>query len=106
MDWTNTEIHDHPDTTVASLTTFDNPQDASPSIVIAMAIAELEDTPPSKTEFTLTDEIDPDALDDIVTDDAHNVTVEFTVDDYIIVAQSNGMVQIRTIEEGDQSTPS
>lgn len=99
MDWTTNERRDRLDTTVASRTTFNAPYGAPPSIAIAMALAELEGTPPSQTGFTLTDEVDPDTLDDLVTDDTDDVRVEFTVDDYLIVAQSNGRVQIRAIEE-------
>lgn len=106
MDWTTTEIHDCPDTTIESLVTVDNPRDTPPSLIIAMTLAKLEDTPPSETDFTLTDEVDPDALDDLVTDDTLDVKVEFTVDDYLIVAQSNGLVQIHSVEKGGQSAPS
>ncbi|NHN57857.1 MULTISPECIES: HalOD1 output domain-containing protein [Halorussus] len=99
MNPTDTESRDRRDATVVSRTTFNDPRGAPPSIAIAEALAELEDTPPSRTDFRLADEVDPDALDDLVTDDPLDVRVEFTVDDYLVVVQSNGMVQIRTVEE-------
>ena len=99
MNWITNNIDDVSDTTVTSRTTFDDPRDAPPSVTIAMALASLEDTPPSRTNFALIDEVDPDALDDLVTDDTHDVRVTFTVDDYVIVAQSNGTVKIHSVEE-------
>lgn len=85
--------------------TFAVSQGPRPSVAIAMALAELEDTPLSQTTFTLADEVDPDALDDLVTDDSPDVTVAFTVTDYHIVAHGNGRVEIRTVEEGSTSPP-
>ncbi|WP_170977488.1 HalOD1 output domain-containing protein [Halorussus salinisoli] len=99
MDWNNTGRRDRADTTVRSRTTFNDSQGTPPSIAIAMTLANLEDTPPSQTSFTLADEVDPDALDALVTGDIHDVEVTFTVNDYLIVAQSNGRVQIRDVEE-------
>ena len=99
MNWTNSELHDRADTTVTSRTTFDDPRGAPPSIAIVTALAGLEETPPSRTDFTLADEVDPDALDDLVTGDTPDVRVEFTVGDYLVVVQGNGMVQIRTVGE-------
>lgn len=99
MDWTTNDIDDRSDTPPAPRTIFTDLRDPPPSIVIAMALAKLEDTLPSQTNFTLANEIDPDALDDLVTDDTYDVKVTFTVGDYFIVAQSNGRVQIRDIEE-------
>lgn len=99
MDWITDVINDRPDTTVASRTTFDDPRGVSPSIAIATALATLEDAPPCRADFTLTDGIDPDALDDLVTDDVHDAMVAFTMDDYVVVAQSNGRVEIRASEE-------
>ena len=99
MNWNNTERHDRSDTTVASRSTFNDPGGPPPSIAIAMALANLEDTPPSQTTFTLADEVDPDALDDLVTGDFHDVEVTFTVGDYLIIVQSTGRVQIRDLEE-------
>jgi hypothetical protein len=64
-----------------------------------MALADIEDRPPARTKFTLADAIAPGALDDLVTNDTHDVRVEFTVDDYLVVARSNGTVQIREVEE-------
>lgn len=83
--------------------TFSVSRGPRPSVAIAMELAELEDTSLSQTTFTLAEEVDPDALDDLVTDDTHDVTVAFTVDDYRIVAHGNGRVQIRTVEEGSTS---
>lgn len=99
MDWTTNDINDRAGTTVASRLTFSEPRGPPPSIVIAMALAKLEDSPQSQTDFTLADNVDPDALDDLVTDDTRDVRVEFTVDDYLIVVQGNGMVQIQDIED-------
>lgn len=102
MDWIRTEIHDRSDSTDASRTTCVELRGAAPSTAIAMALAELEGTPPSLTGFTLADEVDPDALDDLVTTDG--VRVEFTVDDYLVVARGDGTVQIRTAE-GEEGSP-
>lgn len=99
MDRTNNDINDPDDTTVASRLTFNDPQGPPPSIVIAMALAKLKDTPPSQADFTLADNVDPDALDDLVTDSTRDVRVEFTVEDYLIVAQGNGIVQIQDAED-------
>lgn len=99
MDWTPTDIIDRPDTTVASCTTFTDTQGASPSIAIATTLASLEDTSPCRTDFRLADEVDSDALNDLVTDDDHDVMVAFTIEDYIVVVQSNGRMQILATEE-------
>lgn len=99
MNWNNTNIHDLSNTTVVRNTTFNDPPVESPSLAIAMALAALEEKPPSQTTFTLADEVDPDALNDLVTTETNDVGVTFTIDDYLIVAQSNGRVQIRTVKE-------
>lgn len=102
MDWIHTEIHDRSDAADPSRTTSVDQRDAAPSTAIAVALAELEETPPSRTEFTLADEVDPDALDDLVTTD--DVRVEFTVDDYLVVVRGDGTLHIRT-SEGENGSP-
>lgn len=95
----NNNINDRANTTVASRLTFNDPRGPPPSIVIAMGLAKLNATPPSQTGFTLADNVDPDALNALVTDSTRDVRVEFTVEDYLIVAQGNGIVQIQDVED-------
>ena len=95
MDESDNRTNDHGNTSVKYRTSFNDSQDGPPSIAIATALASLEETPPSATDFTLTEGVDPDALDTLITDDAHDVVIAFTIADYIVVVQSNGAVEIR-----------
>ena len=99
MDESDNKINDRHNTSIKYRTTFNDSQDASPSIAIATALATLEETPPSATDFTLTEGVNPDALDNLVTDDAHDVSIAFTIADYLVVVQSNGTIRIGDVDE-------
>ena len=88
------------DTTLKTVnrTRFDEPHGAPPSVTIATGLATMEDVPPHETDFALADEIDPDALDELLTEEADDVAVTFTIDSYRVHAKSDGMVEIQVDE--------
>lgn len=83
-----------PETTVEYRTVFDETRGPPPSIAVAMALADLEDAPACRTDFTLAATIDPDALDDLVTG-THDARVTFTIQNYLVVVQGDGRIRIR-----------
>lgn len=96
MNWDNQ--HGPPPTVVAHRTQFEDTRGPSPSVAVATALADLEDTPAYQTDFRLADTIDPDALDALVTA-THNIRVTFPFQNYLVVVQGNGRVLIRRGEK-------
>lgn len=95
MDWLQIPQDDTTNATTPYRTKFNDPHGEQPCIAIATALARLEETRPGQTNFVLADEIDADALNDLLTVEANDVTVTFTMDDYRVVARSNGKIEIR-----------
>lgn len=79
-------------------TTFSGSHSEQLSITIATALAKLKETPPTKTDFMLANVVDPEALDEFVTDGGQDVLVAFTIDDYHVITDSSGKVQIQSLE--------
>ena len=76
-------------------TKFNDPHGTLPSVTIATALASVENTPPYETDFSLADEIDPDTLDELLTNGPEDVEVTFTIEDYRVIAHGDGMVKIQ-----------
>lgn len=86
------------DTTVKQRTVFDAGCGPPPSVIVATALADLDDDPAWQTDFTLADTIDPDALDDLVTA-TRGVRVSFPIQQSLVVVQGDGRIEIRQRHE-------
>ena len=86
------------ETTVEQRTVFDVGCGPPPSVVVATALADLNDDRAWQTDFTLADTIDPDALDDLVTA-TRGVRVSFPIQQSLVVVQGDGRIEIRQRHE-------
>ena len=72
-----------------------NWSNASPSMAVIDALAAIEDVKPINLQRTLDttlyEEVNPDALDSLVTNDGH-VTISFTIDQYRVLIDGNKLV--------------
>lgn len=79
-----------------------------PSIAIVESIAAIEDVTPTDVDFSLYEDIDPDALDTIFanpdddeeTTEDGEIVAEFQIDGYVVQVRDNGTI---TITAPDQS---
>lgn len=69
-----------------------------PSVVVATALADLDDDRAWQTDFTLADTIDPDALNDLVTA-TRGVRISFRIQQSLVIVQGDGRIQIRRRHE-------
>lgn len=67
------------------------------------ALAAIEDTSPTEVDFVLHEQVDPDALDALLADDdaddeesRKDVTAEFSIDEYFVLARSDGTLTATT----------
>lgn len=84
--------------------TFRPSQDRSVSDAVLQVIADCKETDLTESDFTLYENIDPDALDDLFHyDAAPNLIVDFTVDDVHVRCCAYHGVEIRVIDLMDSS---
>ena len=77
-----------------------------PSIAIVEAIAAIEDVTPTDVEFTLYEQLDPEALDTLFDEQNDpeeteaDVVAEFHIDDYTVQVTADGQLTV-TMPEAD-----
>ena len=83
-----------PDSNGVYRVTHDPDGPATVSDTVIGAIAEVADVDPTNTVIPLADRVDPDALDDLFTDDVGDVCVSFRVCGLDVFVRSDGRVRI------------